>query len=492
MYAIRPVGQRNGQLTTDYGQRTTDVLMKHIFRRELLDQFSSFKFFAGLLLVLLLFGLNGLVFSLRYKNEGVEYRQVGQAWEEGLSARKTLDNLPNQAFDSLKTPLKTAFLASGGQYRLPNDYRFTINIWGDRPETLRAFSQNALVESFQAVDWSFLVGTAFSLLALVFAYDSISGEKARGTLKLLQTYNISRSSILFGKLLANVVVLLVLLLAGMLFSLLWLLLAGQIEMGSSDWARLALFLLLSAFYIALFLGLGIWLSSLTERPTASMVLAVMVWVVSIVVVPGVGTLLIQRVRKIPTENEVGEKANHVWDQIEKEFNGHQSVWRGRDFAKPDNYEFEKVSTVAQNKRKHLQEEIWDDYLRQKFAQARTVRNISSLSPSGLFEYGAESVNGTGVLADESLVVQAHQYRTTVEEWIRQRDLADSESPHLCFQPGYLSQKSFQASSVPRFEYRSPSVWEGIRDALWRISLLSAETLVMLFAAALAFQRYDVR
>ncbi len=466
--------------------------MKHVFKRELLDQLTSFKFFAGLLLVLLLFGLNGLVFSLRYKNEVVEYRQFLQAWDESLAERKTLDDLPHQAFDSLKTPLKTAFLASGGQYRLPNDYRFTINIWGDRPTTQRAFSQNALVESFQALDWAFLVGTAFSLLALVFAYDSISGEKTRGTLKLLQTYSLPRSSILLGKLLANVTALVVALVAGALLSLLVLLLVGQIELGAADWARIALFLLLSAFYITLFLSLGLWLSTLTHRPTASMVLAVMVWVISIVVIPGVGTLLIQRLRKIPTENEVGERASRVWDQIDKEFNNKESVWRGRDMAKGDNFDMEKVSTVAQNKRKHLQEEIWEDYLRQKFAQARTVRRISSVSPSGLFEYGAESVNGTGVLCDEALVQQAHQYRATVEDWIRGRDASDVESPHLCFQPGYLSLKPFQATTLPRFEYHEPSVADGVRDALWRISLLTVETLVMLFAAVLAFQCYDVR
>jgi len=466
--------------------------MGHIFKRELLDQLTSFKFFAGLLLVLLLFGLNGLVFSLRYKNEVVEYRQVQQAWEQQLAERKKLDDLPQQVFDSLKTPLKTAFLASGGQYRLPNDYRFTVNIWGDMPAAVRAFSQNVLVESFQALDWAFLVGTAFSLLALVFAYDSISGEKARGTLKLLQTYSLSRSSILFGKLFSNLTALLVALVAGMLLSLLLLLLVGQIELGAQVWARMGLFLLLSAFYITLFLCLGLWLSTLTHRPTASMVLAVMVWVVSIVVIPGAGALLIQQVRKLPTQNEVGERVGKVWDQVNNEFNYKSSVWRGREMGKPDNYEFEKVSIVAQNKRKHLQEEIWEDYLRQKFDQARTVRKISSISPSGLFEFGAESVNGTGVLCDEALVQQAHQYRNTVEEWIRQRDLADSTSPHLCFQPGYLSEKPLEASSVPRFQYREPSVVDGLRDALWKVSLLSAETLVMLFAAVLAFQRYDVR
>jgi hypothetical protein len=36
------------------------------------------------------------------------------------------------------------------------------------------------------------------------------------------------------------------------------------------------------------------------------------------------------------------------------------------------------------------------------------------------------------------------------------------------------------------------VGEGLRDALWQVVLLSAETLVMLFAAVLAFQHYDVR
>ena len=466
--------------------------MRKIFKRELLDQLTSFKFFAGLLIIFCLFALNGVVFSLRYKNEVVEYRQVQQAWEDQLARRKTLDDLPRQVFENLKAPLRTAFLASGGQFRLPNDYVFTINVWGEMPSTRRAFSQNALIESFQALDWAFLVGTAFSLLALVFTYDSVSGEKARGTLKLLQTYTVKRSSIMLGKLLANLVSLLLALVIGMLVSLFLLMLVGQIGLSAQDWTRIVLFLALSGFYITLFLCLGLLFSTLTHRPTTSMVLAVMAWVVSIVVIPGAGTLLIQQVRKLPTQNEVSERASKIWDQINREYGGKSSVWRGREMGAPDNYEFENISIVAQNKRKHLQEEIWQDYLRQKFVQARTVRKISSVSPSGLLQFGAESVNGTGVLCDEKLVQEALQYRNTVESWLVQRDMADAKSPHLCFQPGYLSQEPFVASVLPRFEYRQPTVSEGLRDALWRVSLLATETLLLLFAAIIAFQRYDVR
>ena len=51
---------------------------------------------------------------------------------------------------------------------------------------------------------------------------------------------------------------------------------------------------------------------------------------------------------------------------------------------------------------------------------------------------------------------------------------------------------FQTSSVPRPQFREATVAEGLRDALWRVVLLAAETLVMIFTAVLAFQRYDVR
>jgi ABC-type transport system involved in multi-copper enzyme maturation permease subunit len=466
--------------------------MVQILRRELLDQLTSFKFAAGLLIVLVLFAVNGLVFALRYKAETIEYRQVQQGWEEELARRHTLDNLPNQDFMVLKIPLKTAFVASGGQTRLPNAYRFNIRIWGEQAGTFRAFSQNALIESYKALDWSFLVGTAFSLLALVFAYDSISGEKVSGTLKLLQTYNLSRSAILFGKFLANLLALMLALVAGMLLSLLLLLLVGQISLGGAEWPRVGFFLVLAAFYIALFLGLGLLLSTLTHRPTATMVLGVMLWVISIVVIPGVGTLLVQKIQKLPTVNEVAERASRVWDQVNKEYDNKSSVWRGRDMGKPDNYRFERVSTEAQNKRKRLQEQIWDDYLRQKFQQARLVRRISSVSPTGLFETGAESLNGAGVLREETLVTQSRQYRSVLEEWIRQRDLGDSASPHLFFQPGYLSQQPFEASSVPRYEFREATTAEGLRDSLWRVILLAGETFVILFAGIVAFQRYDVR
>ncbi|MBZ5565067.1 MAG: ABC transporter permease [Acidobacteriia bacterium] len=463
-----------------------------VFQRELLEQLTSFKFAAGLLLVVVLFGVNGAVFSLRYQNDVTEYRQFERRWEDQLAQHKTLDNLPEQNFDALKAPLKTAFLASGGQDRLPNDYQFIIRIWGPPDGAHRVFSQNAFIETFGALDWSFLVGTAFSLLALVFVYDSISGEKSRGTLKLVQTYNVSRNALLFGKLLANLAALLAMLLVGMLVSLLLLMLIGQVGLGAAALARLGLFVVLSAVYLTLFVCLGLFLSAVTHRPATTMVLAAFLWVISIVVLPGVGTLIIQQVRRIPTQNEIEQKSSKVWDVINEEFHGNSSNWRGREGGKADNYAWERISIVAQNKRRHMQEEIWLDFLRRKFDQARLVRTIASISPTGLFEYGAESVNGTSVLRDEALVAEAYAYRDVLEQWFRQRDLADSESVHLFYQPGYLSQKPLEVASIPRFEFREPTVGAGLRDALWRIVTLAGETLVMLFAAVVALQRYDVR
>jgi ABC-type transport system involved in multi-copper enzyme maturation permease subunit len=278
----------------------------------------------------------------------------------------------------------------------------------------------------------------------------------------------------------------------MLVSLLLLLLLGHIDLGRAELARLGLFVALAAAYLTLFLCLGLFLSSVTHRPASSMVLAAFLRVISIVVVPGIGTLIIQQVQKIPTQNEIEQKSSKVWDVINQEFQGNSSNWRGRNGGRADNYAWERVSIVAQNKRRHMQEEIWEEYLRQKFAQARLVRKIAGISPTGLFEHGAESVNGTGVQRDELLIQEAQEYRNELEGWFRGRDQADSESIHLFFMPGYLSLKPLDLASVPRYRFREATVAEGLRDALWRIVILSAETLTMLFAAVLAFQRYDVR
>jgi hypothetical protein len=211
-----------------------------------------------------------------------------------------------------------------------------------------------------------------------------------------------------------------------------------------------------------------------------------------VVIPGIGTLVVQQVRKIPTENEVEQESSKVWDLIDEEFHGNESNWRGRDMGKADNYAWERISIVAQNKRRRLQEDIWEDYLRQKFSQARLVREIASISPTGLFEHAAESLNGTGVQRDELLVLEAHEYRNVLEAWVRERDQADPASVHLLFMPGYLSLKPLEVASVPRYRFREAAVADGLRDALGRIIPLLAETIVMLAAAVTAFQRYDVR
>ena len=97
-----------------------------------------------------------------------------------------------------------------------------------------------------------------------------------------------------------------------------------------------------------------------------------------------------------------------------------------------------------------------------------------------------------MLRDELLVQEAHQYRNVLESWFQERDMADPASVHLFFQPGYLSLKPLDMASVPRFEFCEPTVAAGLRDALWKVTFLLAETLVTIFGAVLAFQRYDVR
>ena len=62
---------------------------------------------------------------------------------------------------------------------------------------------NPYLSIFPLFDASLIFKIVISILALLIAYDVVSGEREQGTLKLIVSGTISRSQILVGKLIAG-------------------------------------------------------------------------------------------------------------------------------------------------------------------------------------------------------------------------------------------------------------------------------------------------
>ena len=60
-------------------------------------------------------------------------------------------------------------------------------------------SKNPLFQVFQSPDFAYVVRIIVSLLALLFVFDAVCGEKERGSLKLLLSNSVPRDTILIGK-----------------------------------------------------------------------------------------------------------------------------------------------------------------------------------------------------------------------------------------------------------------------------------------------------
>jgi ABC-2 type transport system permease protein len=111
------------------------------------------------------------------------------------------------------------------------------------------------------------------LLAIAIGFDLISKEKETGSLKLLLARPTYRDSIINGKIIGAVSILVVSLLATFLIALAILLFAGVVPTGD-DLARLAAFFIMIVLFSVAFLAIGIAASAIAKNSTISILLAI--------------------------------------------------------------------------------------------------------------------------------------------------------------------------------------------------------------------------
>ena len=118
------------------------------------------------------------------------------------------------------------------------------------------------------------------LVALLLSFDAIAGESERGTLALSLTYPLSRAEILFGKFLAQLLVLtFAIAIALLLSALLTIFLHSGAEMSFMPLLRL---FFTSILLGASFLGLGFMVSALVRQPSVASGLAIVIWLIFVV------------------------------------------------------------------------------------------------------------------------------------------------------------------------------------------------------------------
>ena len=456
--------------------------------KELLNNFQSFRFFAIFAVSVLLFSINPFLVSTEYEEKLQEYNQ-------DIERAKTLDK--NMWISAYKRPNPLSFAAEGGGMDAPDSY--SINLaFGVSPANSNLYGTNLTFPGFQTLDWVFILKMLFSLFGILLTFDTISGEKERGTLALICSNSVSRASVIMGKYLGALITAIIPAIAGMLISVIVTSIRGNTELTAENMSRLGLILIMAMGYISLFVLLGIAVSSIVHRSAVSLLLSLSVWIVMVIVVPNVAGIVAESTLDVTPEREIAKQTGRTFMSLVD--------WRESVKARGIRDKKKLSEELARFMERDIEERmrLTESYVGSIHDKEDLALNISRISPASTFESACAEIVDSGVLAQRRFYRSARKYYDLYESYKREKTgMADKYLAYLKGrvdidgetvvvsppQPKPLPRDISDFPAIPEFEL---SVGESIISGLWSIILLAIWNVILLMLAHVAFVRYDVR
>jgi ABC-type transport system involved in multi-copper enzyme maturation permease subunit len=434
---------------------------------------------------------------------GDYHRNVAQELEEMELHAKSFQLLVLYGPGELhKQPSALSFCANGGETFLSRntDGRPLERWWGDFPARFNGIWRmtypqsnpslwNFLPESTQ-MDWAFLIRVVLSFAAILFTFDAISGERVRGTLRLMLANSVPRHVLLGGKFLGALISIGLPFLMAVLVNLFLLYTSGSIQLGKSDWGRLGAIVLIGFVYIAIFITLGLLVSSRARQSPSSLMVLTLIWSVWVILIPNTVGLVVRSLKPAITSDEFRQRREELYQQVTQKY-----LDRGlldTDFA-PRQIPPAEVTLLWGEY--HLEESLGDErfleeHLRAQLDQVAYARSLARLSPAATVQYAIESLAGTGFSRHLQFLSQVKIYVSEFRDFLVEVDKADAESPHALFFRLAISWNPVPLDAIPKFEDHY-SFGESLNDATVDTLLLVLVFVVLSAALFLSFLRVDV-
>ena len=222
--------------------------------------------------------------------------EADQPWKQ----RKTTD--PNLEVSKLiLKPTPLSVFATGLESALPSYLGMSRN-GIQRGEA--ALSTAPIAFLLGHLDFVFVVSTVFSLLALLFTFDAVAGEREAGTLRITLANALPRDIFLWSKLIGGYLVFIVPFLVSLLIGLLVIVWQGFPLAEPDVFPRVLGLVLVSLLYIGVFFAIGAVISIYFDSSKTALIVAFTVWVFAVLILPRVGFLAAQIIAPTSTAESV--------------------------------------------------------------------------------------------------------------------------------------------------------------------------------------------
>lgn len=466
-----------------------------LIEKEIRDILSSTKFAVtfgvGSLLILLAFytGARNYQLSLQRYHAAVRenMRQL-----EGMTDWGQINN-----YRVFLPPTPLAALVSG----ISNDVGRTVDMRGgsDTAPYDSFFGNDPVYAAFRFLDLDFIIQVLLSLFAILFAFDAITGEKERGTLRLNFANALPRKTFILGKLIGFM--------GGFILPLLLPCLLGCLLMRSmgvilqwDELFRLLCILVTGAMYLAVFLLLAMLFSARCVNSSTAFLYSLGIWVLVVMIVPRLSVSAAEMVVQVPALEQIYARKAKLSTQLWEEDRAAMAQFRGtpttdvQALMKEFSTFMDKRAQNRQYKLNELSKQLFEVRENAQRLQQNIAFTLGAISPATAFSLAVTQLAGTSLDLEKQFASGVASYRAAFDEFMYQKTgTRMSGGVRIQISTGDDEQKKLiNPAEMPEFIYREPQLAQVAAPVLIKIGLLFIMGAALFGAAVYSFTKYDLR
>ena len=400
--------------------------------------------------------------------------------------------------------------------------RLAIPIWEKQAQ--KQGSDNPFLSIFLAVDVIFVFKIVLSALAILFAYNTISGEREDGTLKLVLSNPIPRDTLIFGKYLGGMLSLFPIVVMSFAVGIVIAYAAPTTDFDVSDLLRLVMVLVVSLLYVSICYLLGLLLSVWTKTAATTLILSMFIWGILTIVHSNVATFAVAKFPPSTSqpEKEVLQQIGKIWEDFREERDAyilkafgykhpiHAIMTEGEmslmmDTRSAGGIGFEEIYTAKpihkMNTSKYqeilgYQEPLRIDYAnkaeeilkrRENIGERNRqfAANVSRISFADVYHVAVGTITGTDRESYNDFIGQARTYKRQVVDYLAGKEAFSARA-------WFSSDKGkAEFTDLPVFQHQYNALSESLSRAAGDIFILLAWNIILFMGAYVSFLRYDM-
>jgi len=319
---------------------------------------------------------------------------------------------------------------------------------------------NPMMRMFDTLDLVTVLRILFALLVILLTYDSFSGEKENGTLRLVLSNPVLRNHLLYGKIVGSLLIVAAVVLVTFSVALLLVQAFSGIALTTEHYVRSLLILAVSFVYLSTFAALGTCASIWFRHSSTALAVSLLAWLIVAILQPNINNYLVAEFGSTPRLADIRptlEKAkNSYLEELEqlqiqykylladqsksRFFEGVTRIGTVDIYSVVADADYEILQYLVkqtQTYRRSAQaaDREWDLYrslyLSRLDAQLHWKRLLELSSPASLFTHGVSILSRTDIDNVEDFLERARQYRQQYLAYLDQKGVF-STNAHLFF------------------------------------------------------------